>query len=218
MAISLTTVAGTIEFPNGATPPRSSIGFRLTNRAANGSNVFLGYSEFIIAANGSFSADVQTTNGMPEDTYYEVTVSYFDLTLGRQTTAGLGLVKIPATGTVNLDSILPVRVPSNSKNAYRVKRGDTISFGLVMLDQYNRPLNLAGYSISARMRQGDGPLQSFSVTRVSNPEGRFDLTISASSSALLPLGPHDFDIKFSDGVHVSRTLTGTIIIDPEVTP
>lgn len=218
MAISLTTVTGTIEFPNGATPARASIGFRMTNRDMSGQNVFLGYSDFPIANNGSFSADVQTTDGMDDDTYYEVTVSYFDLTISRPATTCLGLVKVPASGPVTLDSILPIRIPSNSKNTYRVKRGDTIQFGIQMLDHHGVPMDLTGITVAARMRQGEGALQAFAFTWVDRPQGRFDLNLSATASASLPIGQHDFDIKFTDGVHVSRTMTGTIIIEPEVTP
>lgn len=219
MAVSLTTVTGNIEFPNGSTPARAVVRFRLTGADKNGGNVFLGVSEFTVANNGSFSAEVQHTDGMDERTFYEVTASYFDAAVGQQVNQLLGMVKVPQSGTsITLASILPVPVPSNASSVHRAKRGDTISFGIQMLDQYGRPLDLTGYSISAAMRQGEGLLQNFQVTRVSNPNGRFDLTLPAESTAALPTGAYAFDIKFSNGVRVARTMTGTIILESEVTP
>lgn len=219
MAVSLTTITGNVEFPTGTTPARASIRFRLTGPGANGGNVFLGQSAFVVQANGSFSAEVQHTESMDIRTYYEVSVSYFDGDTGRQVERALGLIKVPQSeSAVTLASLLPTAIPSSASNVYRTKRGDTISFGIVMLDDHNRPLDLTGYSIAASMRQGDGPIRSFVVTRVSNPQGRFDLTLSAAVAAGLALGAHEFDIKFSTGGRVARTLTGTIIIEREVTP
>lgn len=218
MAVSLTTVTGNIEFPNGSTPARAVVRFRLTGADKNGGNVFLGVSEFTVANNGSFSAEVQHTDGMDERTFYEVTASYFDAAVGQQVNQLLGMVKVPQSGTsITLASILPVPVPSNASSVHRAKRGDTISFGIQMLDQYGKPLDLNGYSISASMRQGNNRI-GFSFTPVNRAQGRFDLSLAASVTAALELGSYDFDIKFSTGVRVSRTLTGTIIIDPEVTP
>ena len=219
MAVSLTTVTGNIEFPNGATPARAGVRFRLTGSDKNGGNLFLGVSEFTVESNGSFSADVQHTDGMDERTFYEVAASYFDASTGQQANQLLGVVKVPQSETsITLASILPVPVPSNASSVYRVKRGDTISLGIQMLDQFGKPMNLAEYSVSARMRKGDGPLVAFGFAWAARAAGRFELTLSASISAGLEPGPYDFDIKFSTGVRVSRTLTGTIIIDPEVTP
>lgn len=219
MAVSLTTVTGSIEYPSGATPARAVVRFRLTGADKNGGNVFMGVSEFPVASNGSFTAAVQHTDGMSERTFYEVIASYFDAAAGRQVDQLLGYVKVPQSSeNVTLSGILPVQVPSSASSVHRVKRGDTISFGIVMLDQYGRPLDLTGYSISAAMRQGEGLRQNFQVTRVSNPNGRFDLTLPAGSTAALPTGAYAFDIKFSNGVRVARTMTGTIILEPEVTP
>lgn len=219
MAVSLTTVTGTLEFPSGAAPARAVIRFRLIGPDKDGQNMFLGTSEFSVASSGSFSAAVQHTDNMAEQTFYEVTASYFNTESGQQVTRPLGIIKVPLSAeSVTLGSLLPVKVPSDASNVHRVKRGDTIDLGLKMLDQYGRALDLTGFSIAASMRQGGGAPRALTVTRVSNPGGRFDLTLSASLSAALPLGPHDFDIKFSSGGRVSRTMTGTIIVEAEVTP
>lgn len=219
MAVSLTTVTGSIDFPNGSTPAQAVIRFRLTSRDSNGSNLFFGVSEFPVGSDGSFSAAVQTTDGMDERTFYEVTVAYFDGAAGQQSVYLLGLVKVPTSGSsVTLSSILPIVIPSGATSIYRTKRGDTISFGIVMQDQYGRPLNMTGFAISAGMRQGDAALVMFEVTSVSLVDGRFDVTLAAGLSGLLALGAHDFEIKISNGVRVVRTITGTIIVEQEVIP
>lgn len=219
MAVSLTTVTGSIDFPNGSTPAQAVIRFRLTSRDSNGSNLFFGVSEFPVGSDGSFSAAVQTTDGMDERTFYEVTVAYFDGASGLQSVYSLGLVKVPGSGSsVALSSILPIIVPSGASSVYRTKRGDTISFGIVMQDQYGRPLNMTGFVIRAGMRQGSAEPVLFEVTNVALADGRFDVTLAAGLSSLLPFGAHDFEIKISNGVRVVRTMTGTVIVEQEILP
>ena len=167
MAVSLTTITGSVEFPSGATPARAIVRFTLTDRGQNGSNIFLGMSEFPVASSGAFTAEVQHTDTMDEWVYYEVSLSYLDQSIARQVDRKLGLIKVPESGgSVVLSNLLPITIPSNASSVHRVTRGDTISFGIQMLDHHNRPLDLTGYGISASMRQGDSQHRSFAVTRV----------------------------------------------------
>jgi len=217
MALSLTTITGTVDFPGGATPARAFVRFQLASVDVSSPNVFVGASDFTVAANGTFSAQVQSTDGMDDRTLYEVTLHYFDQATGRDGVIHLGNIKVPEGDPVVLADLLPVRFPGGASSTHRVKRGDTISLGLQMLDRYNRRMRLSGITVSASMRLGGGAEIPFAVVIVDAALGLVEMTISAGISSSLALGAYDFDIKLSDGAHVGRTLTGTIIVDERVT-
>lgn len=127
---------------------------------------------------------------------------------------------IPDDGSVsaNVADITPVPIPKGATNIYRTKRGDTIKFGCVYLNAYGIRSSLAGITVTASMERLVGAERyDFTVTVVDEAEGRFDLTIDASTAATLEVGEYNFDVRFTDGVNVRHTTTGKIIVAKEIT-
>lgn len=127
---------------------------------------------------------------------------------------------VPDDGSTsaNVAEITPVPIPKGATNVYRTKRGDTIKFGCIYLNEYGVRASVVGINITADMQHSvTGVEYSFAVTKVAAAEGRFDLTIDASTAATLELGEYDFDVRFSDGINVRHTTTGKIIVAKEIT-
>jgi hypothetical protein len=99
-----------------------------------------------------------------------------------------------------------------------MKRGDTLSFGVIWLSEIDRPLSLVGVTVRASLRGPDDAVRSLTVTILDAAAGEFEVSKPASATALFPLGRHEIDIKFDTGVRVVRTLSGTVHVDREVTP
>lgn len=217
MAVTLTTVTGTMELPNGATPHRGRVIFTMTGWAKDAPHLFVaGSVDVAVASDGSFSAQLQSTDDL--DVEYDVVFSHVDLATSKDVSTQVGRILVPSSGPVTLASVLPVRIPGGASNQHRLKRGDTLSLAGICLDENGRRQNLSGISVSSALRGPDGATRSLVVTIVSAAAGEIEISLSAAQSALLPVGIHTMDVKFSSGVRVVRTLDAQITVEAEVTP
>ncbi|HMT45505.1 MAG TPA: hypothetical protein PKE59_00160 [Novosphingobium sp.] len=217
MAVTLTTVTGSMELPDGTTPRLGRVIFTLTGWARNAPHLFVkGSVDVAAGADGSFSVSLQTTDDL--DVEYDVVFSHHDTSLNRDVSTPVGRILVPASGPVTLASLLPVRIPAGAKPEATFKRGDTINMGGQWLDGNDRPLDLTGLTLSCAMMGPDGVTRPLMLIVLDAAAGLTEITLAASDSAALPLGLHQIDVKLSSGARVSRTQTGFINIIEEITP
>lgn len=217
MAVTLTTVTGSMELPDGSTPRLGRVIFRMTGWAKDAPNLFVaGSVDVAVASNGSFSVDLQTTDDL--DVEYDVVFSHVDLATNSTVSNSVGRISVPSTGPVTLASLLPVRIPSDAGHEHRIKRGDTLSLPGICLDEKGLRQNLSGITLASSLLGPDGVVRSLAVTKTDQSAGEIEVSMSHSLTAALPLGVHQMDLKFSVGGRVSRTMSATLHVDQEVTP
>lgn len=100
-----------------------------------------------------------------------------------------------------------------------IKQGSTLAFSGVHTDKDNVAVSLDGITIEADMKLAT-VRQPFTVTKavdqVAQP-GEFILNIDNTTTATLPLGKYDCDLKYSEGSVVTRTDTFVIEVVKAVT-
>lgn len=110
MALTLTTVTGTVDLPTGDTPVAAQLIFTLTGWAKDGGNIFVEGPQMVaVDASGNFSVALQTTEDMP--VLYSVLVSYQVPSLGKEIISNLGTISVPASGPVTLGNLLAIPAP-----------------------------------------------------------------------------------------------------------
>lgn len=217
MAVTLTTVTGSMELPDGSTPRLGRVIFTLTGWAKDAPHLFVqGSIDVAAAADGSFSVDLQTTDDL--DVEYDVVFFHHDLSSNREISTAVGRILVPSSGPVTLASLLPVRIPGGVTDSHRIKRGDSLSLPGICLDDHDRRQSLASITVASSLLGPDGVKRSLSVTKTDADQGEIEISMSPSMTTDLPLGPHQIDVKFSVGGRVKRTLTAIIHVDQEITP
>lgn len=216
MAVTLTTVTGTLELPDGTTPHLGRVIFTMAGWAKTSPELFVNGSVDVPAAsNGTFSVALQTTEDLGVE--YDVVFSHFDLARNKEVRTAVGRITVPSSGPVTLASLLPVRLPNGAGASYEHKRGDTLNIAVQMLDETGRPLSLTGSSAASALKGPDGVVRSLSVAVINAASGWLEVAMSALETADLPLGPHVWDIRVTTGSVVRSTPSATITMIDEVT-
>ncbi|RWR09815.1 hypothetical protein [Paenirhodobacter populi] len=220
MAVSTTAVAGAVALPDGsAAVDGDKIVFtRRRAGVSNGAMVMHGQVAAIVSG-----GQISVTLSRDDDgiSVYDVSYRYFNLASRGWITASIGPIVIDGPGPYTLADLVEqtVRIPSSVKSEASIKRGDTLSLGMIWVGDFHQRLDHTGVDIAASLLGPDGELRALTVTKLSPAtDGEVEISMTAAETADLPLGHHQIDIKFSTVSRVSRTMTGTITVLQEITP
>jgi hypothetical protein len=101
----------------------------------------------------------------------------------------------------------------------KIEQGATFIEKVSVLDVYNNPVNLTGYTASSMMRKSYYSSTYYvidaNVTGTSN--GEITLTISSSNTALLTPGRYVYDLIINGANTVNRVVEGIATVLPSVT-
>lgn len=212
-----TQIAGPVRLPDGTIPAHGRVIFRPKNGGIVGATTISG-GPVVAPISGAGMIDVELVGragGVP----YTVTVEHWSEAENRLVTTMLpDVVPTGAAGPFTLMDLVAVEIPRDARSEATWKRGDTINIGGQWIDEFGRPVDLTGMTVSAAMRGPDGITRPLTVHVSDAVKGMLEISMSAGLSAQLPLGPHAIDVKVTSGARVSRTQSGTINIDKEVTP
>lgn len=209
-----TEIAGPVRLPDGTIPAHGKIIFRRKEAQISDGVVLTAPVSANIDGAGDFTITLAAaSSGTP----YSVIVVYWSAVENRLLSCPLpDVVPTGAAGPVTLAGIAAHVLP-DVPSEHRVKRGSTLILPCRLLDKNARPQPLTGLTIASDLRGPDGETRPFTVAVLDSATGDFEVLMTAAQTALLPLGGHAWDIKFSTGARVDRTITGTIIIEQEVT-
>jgi hypothetical protein len=216
MAFLQVQVAGPVIAPSGLPPHAAKIEFRLRSYVTADDTLAVPQ---MVTANVIGGAINTALIGSPEGIVYDV--DYVALLAGHRRRIPMGLIVVDGAGPFALADLVEqtVRIPLRVKAETSLKRGDTLSFGMIWVGEYNQRLDHGEVDISASLLGPDGVKRALEVEKLSpSSDGEVEVSMPASETALLPLGDHQIDIKFSLGARVSRTATGTITVLQEITP
>lgn len=210
-----TRIAGPVRLPDGTNPTHGRVIFEAREMQVSDSAVLRGPVIAEITAGAIDISLVGEVNG----TRYSAAVEYWSYGEQRMLRQALPDVVVTGTGTGTLGDFATVIIPSDAGGEAGWKRGDTIEITGIWLNEHDRPHDLDGVTITSSVLGPDGTKRDLSVALDSNTKsGRFELSATAAETADWPLGEHRIDVKFSrSGGRVSRTVTGTIIIEQEIT-
>lgn len=208
-------IAGPVRMPDGTIPAHGRVIFTARAPILGGTLVTTG--PVVAQIDGAGDIDI-TLQAEASGTPYGVTVEYWSDVEGRLIAAALpDIVPSVGAGPVTIAD-LTAEVIIGALDAHRIKRGSTLDLPCRFVDQHIRLLPLTDLTVTSALRGPDGVTRALTVT-VSDPDGSdFEVSMSHIQTALLPLGTHGWDIKFSTGARVLRSITGQIIIEQEVTP
>lgn len=219
MALTLVTVTGTVLLPDGQVPSFGTLIFAISGWAKDAPHIFAPDPvEVAVGLDGTFSTSLQSTD--EKEVLYLVALRYRRTPVSTESSLVLGHVEVGAPGPLVLANLLPVPVSSvSAAEALTFKRGDTISVGVLITTRYGRAQDLTGLTIESGMLGPDGvrrPLYA-AIAGIATA-GRVELSMSASLSAVLPLGDHRVDVKRrSGGGFVRRSPTFVISVIEEIT-
>lgn len=216
MAFLQVQVAGPVIAPSGLPPHAAKIEFRLRSYVAADDTLAVPQ---LVTANVIGGAINATLIGSAEGIVYDV--DYVALLAGHRRRVPMRHIVIDGSGPFSLADLVDqtVRIPSRVKSETSIKRGDTLSLGMIWVGDFDQRLDHAGVDIAASLLGPDGVLRAMTVTKLTPAtDGEVEITMAADETAALPLGTHQIDIKFSTVSRVSRTVTGTITVLQEITP
>ena len=212
-----TQIAGPVRLPDGTIPAHGRVIFRPKNGGIVGATTISG-GAVVAPISGAGMIDVELVGragGVP----YTVAVEHWSEAENRLVTTMLpDVVPTGASGPFTLMDLVAVEIPRDARSEATWKRGDTINIGGQWIDEFGRPVDLTGMTVSAAMRGPDGITRLLTVHVSDAVKGMLEISMSAGLSAQLPLGAHWVDVKVTSGVRISRTQSGTIHIVREVTP
>lgn len=212
-----TQIAGPVRLPDGTVPAHGRVIFRPKNGAILGPTLVSG-GAVVAPINGAGTIDVEIV-GRAGGTPYLVAVEHWSDVENRLVTTPLpDVVPTTAPGPFTLADLAAVSIPRGASSEATWKRGDTINIGGQWIDEFRRPVDLTGMTVTAAMRGPDDVTRPLSVNVSAAAEGLLEISMTAGQSAQLPLGAHAIDVKITSGARVSRTQSGTIHIVREVTP
>ncbi|MDK8871483.1 hypothetical protein [Paracoccus sp. SSJ] len=212
-----TQIAGPVRLPDGTIPAHGRVIFRPKNGGIVGATTVSG-GAVIAPISGAGAIDVELV-GRAGGTPYTVAVEHWSDVENRLVTTMLpDVVPTGAAGPFTLADLAAVEIPRDARSEAIWKRGDTINIGGQWIDEFGRPVDLAGKTVAAAMRGPDGVTRTLSVSVSDAAKGLLEISMPAGQTALLPLGPHAVDVKITNGARISRTQSGTINIVREVTP
>lgn len=101
-----------------------------------------------------------------------------------------------------------------------IEQGATFTEKVNVLDVYNNPVNLTGYTPSSMMRKSYYSSTYYVIESAvtGNSNGEITLTITSSNTALLSPGRYVYDLIIADGANtVIRVVEGIATVLPSVT-
>ena len=215
MPVETATITGPVFDQTGANPLDATIEFRLRTNPRDPAGVVLRGSTVVkVSAAGAFSTALYASDS---GSTYDVIQRHRPYLGAELVERDIGPIHIVGGETRWLGALLPVRIAPEARDSHRIKRGDTLNIAGVWLDAHGIPIPTAGVAISSALLGPDRATRALTVTKLAGA-GEFELSMAAVATALLPLGTHQIDIKFSTGARVVRTLTGRVIVDQEITP
>lgn len=217
MAVTTANITGPVYDQTGAAPLDATIEFRLRNDPRDLSGTVLRGSTVVRVSDlGNFSTVLYASAG---GSTYDVIQRHRPYLGAELVERDIGPIHITGGETRWLAALLPVKVAPGASDTHRIKRGDTLSLPFIWLDARGVPISHDGVAITSSLHGPDGLLRALVVSKIAPAAaGMVELSMAAAMTALLPLGDHLIDIKFSTGARIVRTLTGRVIVDQEITP
>jgi len=94
-----------------------------------------------------------------------------------------------------------------------IDKGTTFVTSL-KLKQDGAPINLTGYTLSAKMRKhyNASSYYSFTVTPVSPTQGIVNVGMASSITSTIPTGRYVYDVLITYSTTVNKVVEGTVIV------
>ena len=100
-----------------------------------------------------------------------------------------------------------------------IEQGATFIEKVSVLDVYNNPVNLSGYTASSMMRKSyySSTYYVINATVTGTSNGEITLSITSSNTALLTPGRYVYDLIINGANTVNRVVEGIATVLPSVT-
>jgi hypothetical protein len=100
-----------------------------------------------------------------------------------------------------------------------IEQGATFTEKVSVLDVYNNPVNLSGYTASSMMRKSyySSTYYVINSTVTGTSNGEITLSITSSNTALLTPGRYVYDLIINGANTVNRVVEGIATVLPSVT-
>jgi hypothetical protein len=100
-----------------------------------------------------------------------------------------------------------------------IEQGATFTEKVSVLDVYNNPVNLSGYTASSMMRKSyySSTYYVINATVTGTSNGEITLSITSSNTALLTPGRYVYDLIINGANTVNRVVEGIATVLPSVT-
>ncbi|TWI34919.1 hypothetical protein [Paracoccus sulfuroxidans] len=215
MPVATATITGPVFDQTGAPPFDATIEFRLRSNPRDLSGAVLRGSTVVkVGPAGAFSTVLYAADG---GSTYDVIQRHHPYLGADLVEQDIGPIRVTGGETRWLAALLPVKIATGASDTHRIKRGDSLSIAGVWLDEFGVPIPSAGVGIASALLGPDGVTRAI-TSRWQAGVGEFELSMAAGTTAQLPIGTHQIDIKFSTGARVLRTMTGRVIVGQEITP
>lgn len=211
------TVTGPVRDQTGGNPLDATIEFRLREAPRNTTTAVAKGSTIAPVTGDAFAAVLYFAPGIP--TVYDAILHYRPFLGAEMIKEDIGPIILSDVGTFPIASLIPVKIPPGASDSATFKNGDTIELAGIWMDEFNRPADHTGVTISANLRGPDAVDRAMTVAKLSPAaNGEFTVSMAADQTAALPVGVHFIDIKFATAESVRRTITSKIIIEQRITP
>ena len=107
---------------------------------------------------------------------------------------------------------------------FTLDQGSTFNLEIIYKDSAGVVIDLTNYTAAMQIRSSfdsSATLLNLNTTNggivITGPQGKIELTASATATAALPSGSWVYDLEITSGSVVTRIIQGQVIVSPEVT-
>lgn len=202
-----TTITDTVVLADGSVPAHGRIIFSC--REAPDTNVLITSVEAPLDDAGAFSVELI---GNGDATAYAVMVECYSTMTGALVSEVRPDVVVGGSGSGTLADYSAVLLPVDASDTAVLRRGATLDFPVQILDEFRRPVDLTGSTVSSRLIGPDGVTRALAAAITDAAGGWISVAMAAASTAALPLGNHLWDLTVTTGSVVAITPASTITV------
>lgn len=203
-----TTIADTVVLADGSVPTSGRIIFGC--REAPDADVLRTAIAVTLDAGGAFSVDLE---GNGDATAYAVLVECYSGVTDALISEARPDVVVDGSGSGTLADYSAVLLPADASDTAVLRRGATLDFPVQILDEFRRPVDLTGSTVSSRLIGPDGVTRTLTAEITDATAGWIGIYLSADNTASLPTGNHLWDLTVTTGSVVAITPASTITVE-----
>ena len=195
--VDTVTVTGRIRLPDNSIPVNADAVFTISGSMSSSNDVAVPHSVTTpVGSDGSISVNVTPTVGAFQHYRYSVTVIEYQSADKQVEAHRHDLGKFKISESVNIATLLPIKVSTKPFAPMVYRRGDTIALGLQSLDDNGAKQDLTGVTITSAMKHTKtGEVTPLVVDNVIPLEGLYRIYLSDTST--LDLGNYMWNISFT---------------------
>lgn len=202
-----TTITDTVVLADGSVPAHGRIIFSC--REAPDTDVLTATIAVTLGETGEFSVDLE---GNGDATAYAVLVECYSNVTDALVSEVRPDVVVDGSGSGTLADYSAVLLPVDASDTAVLRRGATLDFPVQILDEFRRPVDLTGSTVSSRLIGPDGVTRALVAAITDAAGGWISVAMAAASTAVLPLGKHLWDLTVTTGSVVAITPASTITV------